>query len=89
MPVPSMSTATIVPQALNRPCLNTVAPTNSAANAGSRYEVPADGSPELSDEASMTPAKPASAAEVSSEQKRSLLTLMLASRAASGLNPVA
>ena len=51
--------------------------------------MPAVGEPELSEEASTTPANPAIAADVSSEQKRSWSTWMLASRAASGLNPVA
>lgn len=89
VPVPSMSTATTVPQAFMRSRLNCVAPTKLAANAGRRYEVPADGEPELSDEASIAPAKPAIADEVIREKKRSRSTRTDASLAASGLNPLA
>jgi hypothetical protein len=89
VPVPSINTASTVPHALNRPFLNCVAPTNTVANAGKRYDAPAVGDPELSDDARITPANPEIAAETKSEQNLSRFTLMFASRAASGLNPVA
>ncbi len=89
VPVPSISTATTVPQALKRPLLNWVAPTNTGANAGNRYGVPADGEPALNDDARQIPARPAMVADTRSEQNRRRSTRMLASRAASGLNPVA
>ena len=89
IPVPSMRTATIVPQALKRPFLNWVAPTNTVANAGSRYGVPAVGDPALMVDARTTPAKPASTEDTRRETNRSRFTRMLANRAASMLKPVA
>src|SRR6266496_3480633 len=77
VPVPSMSTAITVPHALKRPLLNWVAPTNTDANAGNRYGVPADGEPALNDDARQIPARPAMVADTRSEQNRRRSTRML------------
>ena len=79
----------IVPPALKRPCLSWVAPRNAAANAGSRYGVPAVGDPLPSVDASTMPVAPASPPEATSDAKRRRSMRTPASRAASGLNPVA
>ena len=47
-----------VPPALKRPCLSWVAPRNAAANAGSRYGVPAVGDPLPSVDARTMPVAP-------------------------------
>ena len=79
----------IVPPALKRPFLSCVAPRKTAANAGSRYGVPAVGEPLPRIEASTIPVAPASVPEATSDRKRRRFTGTPASRAASGLKPVA
>ena len=79
----------IVPPALKRPCLSWVAPRNAAANAGSRYGVPALGDPLPSIDARTMPVAPASPPDATSDMKRRRSVRTPASRAASGLKPVA
>ena len=79
----------IVPHALKRPFLSCVAPRNAAAKAGSRYGVPAVGEPLPRIDARTMPVAPARVPDVTSEMKRNRFTGTPASRAASGLKPVA
>src|SRR5690349_5065199 len=89
VPVPSSSTAIMVPPALNRPFLSWVAPRKTAAKPGRRYGVPAVGEPPPRIEASTMPADPARTPDVTSARTWRRATLTPASRAASGLKPTA